>query len=222
MQSSYFSYIHLYLNLSHLALKCKTKQSQLTFSVSPRNQKVMLMKVVRFLSFLWADIQKCTSSICKCSCYYVISNKRRWNEFCESLNSRFIFFFWERERPVTIAKAKKWVASWLWIVCVMSVYMCVHVIKSVQSVRAPHICQCAFYSSQCQIYAYTFEGSIFVLQNMNINMTPKTAPRTALFSATPQTDIPSCLLLFSAHLQRRRWWVRGALFQECWLSLLPT
>lgn len=44
----------------------------------------------------------------------------------------------------------------------------------------------------------------------------------ALFSATLQTDIPSCLLCFSAHLQRRHWWACDALLEECWLSLLPT
>lgn len=38
----------------------------------------------------------------------------------------------------------------------------------------------------------------------------------------PQTDISSCLLCFSAHLQGRHWRVCGALLQERWLSLLPT
>lgn len=52
-----------------------------------------------------------------------------------------------------------------------------------------------FYSTQCQVYAYIFEGSVFVLRNMNINMTLKNASRAAPFSALLQSDIPSCLLL---------------------------
>lgn len=55
-----------------------------------------------------------------------------------------------------------------------------------------------FHSSQCQVYAYIFEGSIFVLQSMNINMTPKT-PHARLFqrSAADWHPLPSPVFLCS-------------------------